>query len=104
MKNDINEAMRRRGSSPPFQESSQGSYGFVTRLHPDCQHEARPLAIQLVMELGFGRTVSTESENGPSSSPKPESEVQSFDKSMSRQDKEDTSRWQDDGGESGENV
>jgi hypothetical protein len=73
MKNDNNEAKRHSGSSPPFHESEQGSYGYVTRLQPDGQHEARPSAIQLVMQLGFGKTASTDPENCSSSSPKPES-------------------------------
>ena len=104
MKSDNNEARHHRGSSPPFHESEQGSYDSVIRLKSNGQHEVRPSAIQLVMQLGFEKTESRDLDDGFSWSKKPDPEQQSLDVGRTRQDKDDVSRWQDDGGESGEVV
>ena len=102
--NEYSQARRHRGSSPPFLDSGRGSDDSVMRVQSNGEHEARQPAMQLEMQLGFEKTESTDLDKVSSWSKSQDPEQRSFDDGRSRQDKDDVSRWQDDGGESGEVV
>jgi hypothetical protein len=93
MENEGNPSKRHRGSSPPFQESSIDLLGGLKGIGPLLPKHSGPAKrrhtkenISLNLELNFEQT----KEDGLLT-----------EMNYTKQDKNDESRWQDDGGESG---
>jgi hypothetical protein len=102
--NEFGQTRRHRGSSPPFEGSEQSSHVTVMRLESTGQNEARQSALQVEMQFGFEQIDSTNLDEVSTWSSRWGPERRSFDGVESCQDQDDVSRWQDDGGESGEVV
>jgi hypothetical protein len=102
--NNNNDAKGRRGSSPPFQDTGQGSEGLGMPFQSIGQNKERPSPIQLAMQLGFDKTHSNDLMDGSRRPRKSDPEQELISDGRLRQDKDEVLRWQDDGGEGGEVV
>ncbi len=85
---------RHRGSSPPFQGVGNGMHKIEISFASNDQGRERALSAQLVMPFVTEQNHASYANN----------DSRSNNEGNSRSDKNDVSRWQDDGGESGENV
>lgn len=104
MKNDNAQANRRRGSSPPFQDPEQDYYEWLNGLKSIGQRDEKTPEMRGTGQPGNERTKSTDLRDDPLWINGPNPGHQSFDGGDAQQEMDDKSRWQDDGGESGEEV
>jgi hypothetical protein len=95
---------RHRGSSPPFQEVDNNTHKIAIALASHGQVGDEAPSRQLVMQYGIGQNRDSRSNDDSRLNNGSQSRSDLSNDGKSRSDKEDVSRWQDDGGESGEDV
>jgi hypothetical protein len=101
LKNNNNQVRRHRGSSPPFQDESQGFFDFMkdsqsTCLNSDVTEETHA---HKQKRYETGNPINMEYDHHQDKNV--EINKQSLDKVEFQKNKNDDARWQDDGGKSG---
>jgi hypothetical protein len=95
---------RHRGSSPPFQRADDKTYKFAITLASNDQVGDAAQSRQLVMQYGVDQNQTSHASDGAHSVNESQSRAEVSNDGKSRSNNDDVSRWQDDGGESGEDV
>ena len=101
MKNNNQHTRRRRGSSPPFQRTDQGIYGWEIGLRSTIQPSDESPYVQLLEQQEDQEEEWDEQESDARQHNDKQTGQDSFEEPEFRRNRDDENRWQDDGGESG---